>query len=69
MPSQAKVQRLTRVILADPTKTLRSGPGYEVQGDPLARLEQELAAYKYIKVPEIPTFTGAHPASSTTELR
>jgi hypothetical protein len=37
---------------------LRTGPGYDVQGDPLVGLERELAEYKYVKIPEIPTFTG-----------
>ncbi|KAG8720017.1 hypothetical protein FRC08_001376 [Ceratobasidium sp. 394] len=43
---------------ADPFKVIRSGPGYDVEGDPMAALQRELRAYKYVKIPEVPTFTG-----------
>ncbi|KAL7416210.1 anthranilate synthase component [Mrakia frigida] len=45
-------------IGADPFKVVRSGPGYDIQGDPLIALEKELAEYRYVKIPEVPTFTG-----------
>lgn len=43
----------------DPFKVVRSGPEYEVKGDPLIELEKALAVYKYVNIPEIPTFTGS----------
>ncbi|CAE6414889.1 unnamed protein product [Rhizoctonia solani] len=43
---------------ADPFKIIRSGPGHEVTGDPMVALQRELRAYKYVKIPEVPTFTG-----------
>ena len=43
----------------DPYKIIKTGPGYDVQGDPMTVLERELAQHKYVKIPEIPTFTGA----------
>lgn len=43
---------------SDPFKVIRSGPGYDVEGDPMVALQRELRAYKYVKIPEIPTFTG-----------
>ncbi|KAG9123728.1 hypothetical protein FRC07_014146 [Ceratobasidium sp. 392] len=43
---------------ADPFKVIRSGPGYDVEGDPMAALQRELRAYKYIKLPETDAFTG-----------
>ena len=42
----------------DPFKVIRSGPGEEISGDPLVTLQKELAVYRYVKIPEIPTFTG-----------
>ncbi|KAF8579489.1 anthranilate synthase component [Ramaria rubella] len=45
-------------IGSDPFKLLKTGPGQEIEGDPLVALEKELERYKYIKIPEIPTFTG-----------
>ncbi|ELU44617.1 anthranilate synthase [Rhizoctonia solani AG-1 IA] len=45
-------------IGADPFKVIRSGPSHEVTGDPMAALQRELRAYKYVKIPEVPTFTG-----------
>lgn len=43
---------------ADPFKTLRTGEGFDVQGDPLEALEKELEPYRYAKLDEVPTFTG-----------
>lgn len=37
---------------------VKTGPGEEVSGDPMIALQKELSLYKYIKIPEIPTFTG-----------
>ncbi|PWN48517.1 putative TRP2-anthranilate synthase component I [Violaceomyces palustris] len=45
-------------IGADPFKIIRSGPGLDVEGDPLVAIERELAPYKYIAQPGLPTFTG-----------
>ncbi|SPO34965.1 probable TRP2 - anthranilate synthase component I [Pseudozyma flocculosa] len=45
-------------IGADPFKILRSGPGLDVEGDPLVGIENELAKYKYIPVAGLPSFTG-----------
>jgi hypothetical protein len=42
----------------DPFKVIKTGPGYDITGDPLKPLEAELAAYKYVSIPEVPTFTG-----------
>ncbi|KAG1756448.1 ADC synthase [Suillus paluster] len=43
---------------ADPLKVIKTGPNEEIQGDPLSALQRELAVHQYIKIPEIPTFTG-----------
>jgi anthranilate synthase component 1 len=43
---------------ADPLKVVRTGPGEELTGDPMQVLQKELSPYEYIKIPEIPTFTG-----------
>lgn len=45
-------------ILADPFKVLRVGPSESINGDPMTALQRELAAYQYVRLPEIPTFTG-----------
>ncbi|KAF7965001.1 hypothetical protein HWV62_1152 [Athelia sp. TMB] len=45
-------------IGADPFKVIKTGPNEEINGDPMVALQKELAVYKYIKIPEIPTFTG-----------
>ncbi|KAF9476318.1 anthranilate synthase component [Pholiota conissans] len=45
-------------IGSDPFKVIKTGPGEEITGDPMALLQRELALYQYIKIPEIPTFTG-----------
>ncbi|KAG1906037.1 ADC synthase [Suillus fuscotomentosus] len=43
---------------ADPLKVIKTGPNEEFQGDPLSALQRELAVHQYVKIPEIPTFTG-----------
>ncbi|KAN0060443.1 anthranilate synthase component 1 [Thecaphora frezii] len=43
---------------SDPFKILRSGPGLDVEGDPLVGIEREMQKYRYINVPGLPTFTG-----------
>ncbi|TFK42944.1 ADC synthase [Crucibulum laeve] len=45
-------------IGADPFKVVKTGPGEEISGDPMITLQKELALYQYVKIPEIPTFTG-----------
>ncbi|KAF8626347.1 hypothetical protein AX15_005004 [Amanita polypyramis BW_CC] len=45
-------------IGVDPFKIIRTGPGEEVTGDPMITLQKELSLYQYVKIPEIPTFTG-----------
>jgi len=45
-------------IGSDPFKVIRTGGDFDVRGDPITSLEKELAIYKYIRIPEIPTFTG-----------
>ena len=45
-------------IGADPFKLVRIGPNEAIQGDPMLILERELAVYKYVKIPQVPTFTG-----------
>lgn len=45
-------------IGADPFKIVRTGPNEEITGDPMAALQKELKVYKYVKLPEVPTFTG-----------
>jgi len=42
----------------DPFKVIKTGPGHEITGDPMQTLEQELNNYRYVKIPEVPTFTG-----------
>ncbi|KAI0957142.1 hypothetical protein AcW1_005628 [Taiwanofungus camphoratus] len=42
----------------DPFKVIKTGPNEEVKGDPMTALQRELAVYKYVKLPEVPTFTG-----------
>ncbi|KAG2147153.1 ADC synthase [Suillus cothurnatus] len=46
------------VVGADPLKVIKTGPREEFQGDPLSALQRELAVHQYVKIPEIPTFTG-----------
>ncbi|KAG5651783.1 hypothetical protein H0H81_007422 [Sphagnurus paluster] len=45
-------------IGADPFKVIKTGPGEEITGDPTVALQKELAHYKYVSLPEVPTFTG-----------
>jgi len=44
----------------DPVKTIRTGDAFDLTGDPLAVLEKELESYRYAKLNQIPTFTGAY---------
>ncbi|ORX38915.1 ADC synthase [Kockovaella imperatae] len=43
---------------ADPLKVIRTGPGFDLTGDPLKGLEAELEPYRYVKLHQVPTFTG-----------
>lgn len=43
---------------ADPFKVIKTGPNELIKGDPTVPLQQELAHHKYVKIPEVPTFTG-----------
>ena len=43
---------------ANPLKTIRTGEGFDVEGDPLQALQSELEPYRYVQLPEVPTFTG-----------
>ncbi|KAH9989772.1 anthranilate synthase component [Russula vinacea] len=45
-------------IGADPFKLVKVGPDEAVQGDPVLALERELSVYRYVKIPQVPTFTG-----------
>ncbi|MBW0521930.1 hypothetical protein O181_061645 [Austropuccinia psidii MF-1] len=45
-------------IGSNPLKVLRTGETSDLQGDPLAHLENELKQYQYVQVPGIPPFTG-----------
>ncbi|KAF5386803.1 hypothetical protein D9615_001852 [Tricholomella constricta] len=45
-------------IGADPFKVIKTGPSEEITGDPMVALQKELAHYKYVRLPEVPTFTG-----------
>lgn len=45
-------------IGSNPFKIIKTGLGYDITGDPLKPLEAELATYKYVSIPEVPTFTG-----------
>ncbi|KAJ3521374.1 hypothetical protein NMY22_g12346 [Coprinellus aureogranulatus] len=51
-------ENIARYSFIDPFKVIKTGPGYDVQGDPMAPLQKELSMFKYVKIPEIPTFTG-----------
>ena len=42
----------------DPFKVIKTGPNEEITGDPMLALQRELAVYRYVKLPEVPTFTG-----------
>ncbi|KAI0315849.1 anthranilate synthase component [Amylostereum chailletii] len=55
------IRFISQYLLAepiDPFKVLRVGPNETLSGDPMVALQKELAAYKYVKIPEVPTFTG-----------
>ncbi|KAJ3558478.1 hypothetical protein NM688_g898 [Phlebia brevispora] len=43
---------------ADPFKVIKTGPHEVTKGDPTTVLQSELSVHKYIKIPEVPTFTG-----------
>ncbi|KAL5511513.1 TRP2 [Sanghuangporus vaninii] len=45
-------------IGADPVKIIKTGVKEEATGDPMSVLQKELASYRYVKIPEVPTFTG-----------
>lgn len=45
-------------IGADPLKIIKTGPNEEISGDPMVALQKELALHQYVKIPEVPTFTG-----------
>lgn len=42
----------------DPIKVIKTGAKEELKGDPMTILQKELATYRYVKIPEVPTFTG-----------
>lgn len=44
--------------ILDPIKVIKTGPGFDIEGDPLSPLEVELAKFHYIRDPAIGTFTG-----------
>ena len=44
--------------LTDPLKVIRTGPNEDISGDPTLILQKELSVHRYVKIPEIPTFTG-----------
>lgn len=50
----------------DPVRTIRTGQGFDFEGDPLQALERELEPYRYAKLNEVPTFTGEPLSSSLT---
>ncbi|KAJ3562176.1 hypothetical protein NP233_g9742 [Leucocoprinus birnbaumii] len=45
-------------IGADPLKIIKTGPNEEISGDPTIALQKELALHQYVKIPEVPTFSG-----------
>ncbi|KAF8892575.1 ADC synthase [Infundibulicybe gibba] len=45
-------------IGADPFKVVKTGPNEEITGDPMVALQKELSLYQYVKIPQVPTFTG-----------
>lgn len=45
-------------IGADPLKVIKTGPNEEISGDPTLVLQKELSVHRYVKIPEVPTFTG-----------
>ena len=48
----------TLSFVVDPLKVIKTGPNEEITGDPMVALQKELALHQYIKIPEVPTFTG-----------
>lgn len=44
--------------MAGQFRILRIGPGLESSGDPMEILQKELALHQYVKIPEVPVFTG-----------
>lgn len=59
---------LTSRIILDPLNTIRTGEGFDVVGDPLRSLEKELEQYRFAKLPQIATFSGASPCGSPYSL-
>lgn len=53
-------ERLARYsfIGTSPYRVIRTGPGYGYEGDPLIPLEAELAQYRAVRLPGLPTLTG-----------
>ncbi|KAI0281551.1 hypothetical protein BC826DRAFT_878702, partial [Russula brevipes] len=45
-------------IGAVPFKLVKIRPNEAVKGDPMHVLKHELSVYKYVKTPQVPTFTG-----------
>ena len=52
------ISQTPQLTNSDPLKVIRTGPGEEITGDPMVALEKELALFQYVKLPQIPTFTG-----------
>ncbi len=44
--------------ISDPYKVLRTGDKFELQGDPLTHIKNELQQYRYIPLAKLPRFTG-----------
>ncbi|MBI2766141.1 MAG: anthranilate synthase component I [Chloroflexi bacterium] len=53
-------ERLARYsfIGTQPYRVLKTGPGFEYEGDPLVPLEQEVSRFKGVKIEGVPAFTG-----------
>lgn len=49
---------VSEIKFADPLKIIKTGPEEEITGDPMVALQKELALHQYVKIPEVPTFTG-----------
>jgi len=50
--------RVDQAIPLDPLKVIKTGPNEEISGDPTIALQKELALHQYIRIPEVPTFSG-----------
>ena len=37
---------------------MKIGPEEDITGDPMTALQRELITHQYVKIPEVPTFTG-----------